>query len=57
MLLSYIELCQRWTDIRLTPGMAIGQMLFHAHTPVPDDRSYAARGRYINDTSVSSVKP
>ena len=48
--------CLRWTDIRLTPGMAIGQMLFHAHTPVPDDRSYAARGRYLNDKSVQSVK-
>lgn len=48
--------CLRWTDIRMTPGMAIGQMLFHIHTPVPEDRSYAARGRYINDKSVSSVK-
>lgn len=47
----------RYTAIRLTPGMRIGQMLFHRHTPVPDDRSYAARGRYLNDKSVSAVKP
>ena len=47
----------RYTRIRLTEGMRIGQMLFHRHTPVPEDRSYAARGRYINDKSVSAVKP
>ena len=46
----------RFTHIRLTPGMRIGQMLFHRHTPVPFDRSYAARGRYLNDKSVSAVK-
>ena len=48
--------CLRWTNIRLTPGMAIGQMLFHKHTYVPDDRSYASRGRYNKDVLVSSVK-
>ena len=43
--------------IKLTPGMRIGQMLFHYHiVPVPDDRSYAARGRYNKDESVSEVK-
>lgn len=48
--------CLRFTAIRLTPGMRIGQMLFHRHTPVPDDKSYAARGRYNHDQVVSSVK-
>ena len=46
----------RFTKIRLTPGMAIGQMIFHEHEPVPDDASYAARGRYNNDKGVSTVK-
>lgn len=41
----------------LTPGMFIGQMKFYRHTPVPDDKSYAARGRYNHDLSVSPLKP
>lgn len=49
--------CLRFTNIRITPGMRIGQMLFHRHTEVPEDRSYAARGRYIGDKTVQSVKP
>lgn len=46
----------RFTNLRLTAGMPIGQMLFHMHHPVPKDRSYAARGRYNRDASVSGVK-
>ena len=46
----------RFTNLRLTAGMPIGQMLFHMHHPVPKDRSYAARGRYNGDASVSGVK-
>lgn len=47
----------RFTEIVLTPGMRIGQMLFHKHSePVPVDRSYATRGRYNKDPSVSEVK-
>lgn len=42
--------------LRLTPGMFIGQMVFHRTVPVPRDRSYAARGRYNNDKSVQTVK-
>jgi len=43
--------------ICLTPGMRIGQMLFHKHSvAVPSDRSYATRGRYNQDKVVSSVK-
>ena len=29
----------------------------YKHTEVPEDRSYAARGRYVNDKSVQEVKP
>lgn len=35
----------------------IGQVVFFEHEPVPDDRSYAARGRYNNDDTVSGIKP
>lgn len=48
--------CLRFTSIRLTPGMAIGQMLFHKHTEVPQERSYATIGRYNKDLSVQEVK-
>ncbi len=47
----------QFTNLRLTPGMRIGQILFHRHTPVPLDKSYTARGRYLNDKSVQEVKP
>lgn len=46
----------RYSHLRLTPGMFIGQMVFHRTTPVPVDRSYAVRGRYNNDKSVQEVK-
>lgn len=46
----------RWHPLRLTPGMKIGQMVFHRTVPVPAKRSYAARGRYNNDKSVQIVK-
>ena len=47
----------RLHQIKLTAGMRIGQMLFHRHAVhVPEDRSYAQRGRYNGDDSVSSVK-
>jgi dCTP deaminase len=45
------------TPIRLRPGDPIGQMVFFSCTPVPADKSYAVRGRYNNDTSVSGIKP
>lgn len=48
--------CLRFTNIRLTPGMPIGQMLFHRHTEVPEHRSYATVGRYNNDKTVQEVK-
>jgi len=43
--------------IKLRAGDAIGQMVFFQHSPVPQHRSYAARGRYNNDKSVSTIKP
>ena len=46
----------RWHPLRLTPGMKIGQMVFHRTVPVPLKRSYKHRGRYNNDKSVQTVK-
>lgn len=42
--------------IILKAGDKIGQMIFFAHTPVPEDKSYAARGSYNGDTEVKGVK-
>ena len=46
----------RHHSIILRPGDRIGQMLFYRVTPVPADRSYAARGRYNGDASVQQAK-
>lgn len=46
----------RYHTIRLDNGCRIGQMIFHRSEPVPKDKGYHVRGRYNNDTSVSSVK-
>lgn len=43
--------------IRIRPGDAIGQMIFFRHAVVPRGKSYAARGRYNNDKSVSTIRP
>lgn len=40
----------------LERGMPIGQIVFFHHKEVPHHRSYAARGRYNNDTTVSGIK-
>ena len=42
--------------IRLHHGCRIGQMIFHRSAPVPEEKSYAVRGRYLNDKSVQIVK-
>lgn len=42
--------------IALTEGDRIGQIIFYKHTPVPEDKSYAARGSYNGDVEVSGVK-
>lgn len=43
--------------IRLHFGDRIGQVVFYRHVAVPEHRTYAARGRYNNDQSVSGIKP
>ena len=43
-------------DIIIRPGDAIGQMVFFQHDPVASEASYASRGRYNGDTSVSGIK-
>jgi dCTP deaminase len=41
----------------LEPGMKIGQMVFwRGSSPVPFDKSYAARGQYNQSTSVQASK-
>lgn len=46
----------RYHNIVLHEGDGIGQVVFFEHDPVPADRSYAARGRYNHDTTVSGIK-
>jgi deoxycytidine triphosphate deaminase len=46
----------RFHPIRIRPGDPIGQMIFFRHAPVPNDASYASRGRYNNDTQVSGIR-
>lgn len=46
----------RYHTIVLRPGDRIGQMVFFKHKPVPEDKSYAKRGRYNGDLSVQGVK-
>jgi dCTP deaminase len=43
--------------IELNLGDKIGQMVFFSHPMVPDDKSYATRGRYNKDKEVSGAKP
>ena len=47
----------RYTTAYLTPGMKIGQAIFHQLTePVPEESSYATKGQYNNDTTVQGSK-
>lgn len=46
----------RHHEIVLQRGDLIGQVAFFLHEEVPSDRSYAKRGRYNNDKSVSGAK-
>jgi len=43
-------------SILLQEGDAIGQIVFFKHTPVPEGKSYAVRGRYNNDKTVMGAK-
>lgn len=42
--------------VELNYGDLIGQMVFHRHTTVRREDSYAARGRYNGDLSVEGMK-
>jgi deoxycytidine triphosphate deaminase len=42
--------------ILIRPGDPIGQVVFFVHEPVPEEASYARRGRYNNDRRVEGVK-
>ena len=48
--------CCRNHEIMLQAGDLIGQVIFFSHEEVSDENSYAARGRYNNDKSVSGAK-
>ena len=48
--------CSRNHEIIIQAGDLIGQVIFFSHEEVPDDKSYAVRGRYNNDKSVSGAK-
>lgn len=46
----------RGHSIKLHHMDKIGQIVFFKHTPVPEDKSYAVRGRYNGDLTVTGVK-
>ena len=46
----------RYHVIRLHHGCRIGQMIFYRSEPVPEEKSYAVRGRYNKDQSAQPVK-
>lgn len=46
----------RVNSIFLRPGDAVGQLVFFQHEPVEDSASYATRGRYNQDKTVSTIK-
>jgi len=43
-------------SLLLKAGMKIGQMIFYRVNPVPDQHSYAVKGRYNNTTEVTGSK-
>lgn len=46
----------QYHTIELREGDPIGQMCFYKHALVPPEKSYAVRGRYNGDMTVSGVK-
>jgi dCTP deaminase len=46
----------RYHTIVMEPGLKIGQVVFFETEPVPHEESYAARGQYNNDKSVTGNK-
>lgn len=47
----------QYHSLVVRPGMFIGQMKVYRHTEVPEEQSYAVRGRYNGDLSVQGIKP
>ena len=43
-------------NILLKPGMKIGQIIFYKVSEVPEQNSYAVKGRYNNTTEVTASK-
>jgi dCTP deaminase len=48
--------CTRHHEIELSYGDLIGQLIFFRHSEVPSHASYATKGRYNGDRSVSGAK-
>jgi dCTP deaminase len=46
----------RFHNIRIRPGMKCGQMVFFKHEEVPSEASYANRGQYNHDKTVTHGK-
>lgn len=53
--LEFVNHLNHWST-RIKPGMKCGQMVFFKHDEVPADKSYAARGQYNGDKSVTAGK-
>lgn len=47
----------QYHHIRLQKGDRIGQVVFFEHKPVSNNASYASRGRYNGNKTVSGIKP
>jgi len=46
----------RYHKLLIEAGMAIGQVVFFKHAPVPHEKSYAVRGQYNKQQSVTESK-
>lgn len=51
--LQNISSCKR---LKIRPGLLVGQMIFHKTESVPEDKSYAVRGRYNGSETVQASK-
>lgn len=51
-----LQNCSRYHNLLLRPGMKIGQMVFWECEPVPERHSYATKGQYNNQYSVTASK-
>lgn len=53
--LEFVNHLTHWST-RVKPGMKCGQMVFFEHEEVPADKSYAAKGQYNGDKTVTAGK-